>query len=360
MPYFDYSKEFIDKNILTDKNIKEKIAKIITLNNELKQNPLDFQIANLLYKQQLALSSYSSNRQEHVVIATQDYFKLFNSKINASDFAKDQIIGLYNTLNKILMGVYENTFSKSLLLNLHYDLMHEQEFGGKFKNNNNFLWNSATREIVFTPPSKYEAPYYIQNICEAFLFQLQQDFSKDPFYYLPMLLMVAVDIVIVHPFDDGNGRTHRLLIDYLLDNFGINIHRYVSLENLVYEDLKPYYDALRSLNANWYEGTDNKNPFINYYLDIIIKAYEVLKNLKSNKIFNSNKNFVFLNYLVENDFARTSITEISKNTGLEVETVKNLAKLYDDNFLITKNDNEVIKFPDFKERNKKQEESKKR
>ena len=69
----------------------------------------------------------------------------------------------------------------------------------------------------------------------------------------------------MHPFEDGNGRTSRLIMNYQLlsNNFlAINIKK---------EDRLKYYETLDK-----YHTTGNLEPFYEMILDLSINQYENL------------------------------------------------------------------------------------
>jgi Fic family protein len=54
--------------------------------------------------------------------------------------------------------------------------------------------------------------------------------------------------VVIHPYDDGNGRMTRAIANYVLSKgLGLN-HKYFSISSAVVKDKKNYYDALEKTN----------------------------------------------------------------------------------------------------------------
>ena len=42
-----------------------------------------------------------------------------------------------------------------------------------------------------------------------------------------------------------------------------------------------YYEALLDSSKNWHEGTNNYEPFVEYYLGILLKAYSEFEESRS-------------------------------------------------------------------------------
>ena len=65
----------------------------------------------------------------------------------------------------------------------------------------------------------------------------------------------------------------RLLTTLLLYQSGFQVGKYISLENKIAKNKDLYYDALVSSQIDWHEGSDDPEPFIKYFLSIVMSAY---------------------------------------------------------------------------------------
>ena len=79
----------------------------------------------------------------------------------------------------------------------------------------------------------------------------------------------------------------RLLLFY---KAGYIVGKYTSMEMLIEKTKETYYEALQSSSTGWHECVNSYEPFVKYYLGIILKAYnefesrvEHLKNRKLSK-----------------------------------------------------------------------------
>ena len=82
-----------------------------------------------------------------------------------------------------------------------------------------------------------------------------------------------LDFLCIHPFRDGNGRVSRLLLLLTAYHVGIEVGRYVSLERLIEDNKKRYYETLEQSSQGWHEGKHDPWPYIGYLLYIIKHAY---------------------------------------------------------------------------------------
>ena len=72
---------------------------------------------------------------------------------------------------------------------------------------------------------------------------------------------------------DGNGRMSRLLTLLLFYKAGYIVGKYISMEMLIEKTKETYYEALQASSTGWHEGENSYEPFVKYYLGIMLKAY---------------------------------------------------------------------------------------
>lgn len=85
--------------------------------------------------------------------------------------------------------------------------------------------------------------------------------------------MFILDFLCIHPFNDGNGRMSCLLTLLLFYKAGYIVGKYVSMEMLIEKTKETYYEALQASSVGWHEGENSYEPFVKYYLGIMLKAY---------------------------------------------------------------------------------------
>lgn len=91
----------------------------------------------------------------------------------------------------------------------------------------------------------------------------------------PLIVAAVVhyQLVTIHPFEDGNGRTARLLSGYILDMNGYGFNGIGSLEEYFAYDIDEYYESIQmGLPALYYAGRNNPpHPeiWINYFLRMV-------------------------------------------------------------------------------------------
>ena len=134
---------------------------------------------------------------------------------------------------------------------------------GKYRTVKVVIRNTTTGEITFRPPPPVEVPLVMRD----FFTWLNSDEGKGVH---PLLRagILHYELVRIHPFVDGNGRTSRAFALLLLFLEGYEVKKFFSLEE--YYDARPagYYDALKSVESS---GGDLTGWLEYFVLGIVIE-----------------------------------------------------------------------------------------
>lgn len=85
--------------------------------------------------------------------------------------------------------------------------------------------------------------------------------------------------IIIHPFDDGNGRIARALSDMLLAKSEDSVQRFYSLSNQILIEKKAYYEILQNVQHSDGDITEWLNWFLNCLYRALISTEETLKKV---------------------------------------------------------------------------------
>lgn len=219
-------------------------------------------------------STESSNKIEGIVSTNTRIKQLVQDKTTPRNRDEKEIMGYRDVLNIIHENYEFIPITPNYILQLHkYLYQYENpDFGGKFKNTQNYIvanLSNGESRTIFTPLSPVETPVAVQELCETF------DRAMNLGEIEPLLLIINFikDFLCIHPFNDGNGRMSRLLTTLLLYRSGFVVCKYISLEKKIENTKDNYYDVLEQSSENWIEGKNDNVPFVKYLLGIILSAY---------------------------------------------------------------------------------------
>ena len=218
-------------------------------------------------------STDASNRIEGIFTSDTRLKELVARKSTPIDRNEEEIAGYRNVLATIHENYEFIPVKPSTILQLHRDLYRFQPFaaGGCWKSTDNLIAETVQgmKYIRFTPVPAFETPESVADLCDSFNEALREG-RCDP---LILIVMFIFDFLCIHPFNDGNGRMSRLLTLLLLYQQNYIVGKYISLEKMIEENKKSYYETLFVSGENWYENHNDPTPFLRYMLGIILNAY---------------------------------------------------------------------------------------
>ncbi|MDE7112699.1 MAG: Fic family protein, partial [Acetatifactor sp.] len=167
----------------------------------------------------------------------------------------------------------------NIILQLHRDLYSYSQgaAGGNYKNSDNVIAETdveGNQKARFIPVPEFQTAEAMNKLCTGFLEAWEAN-KMDKLLLIPMFIL---DFLCIHPFNDGNGRMSRLLTLLLFYKAGYIVGKYVSMEMLIEKTKETYYEALQASSTGWHECENSYEPFVKYYLGIILKAYNEFEN----------------------------------------------------------------------------------
>ena len=133
--------------------------------------------------------------------------------------------------------------------------------------------SDGTGGIVYLPPEAKDVPHLMAEL----VVWIHQAEAEQP---APVIAgMAHYQIVTIHPYFDGNGRTARALATWILYRGGYDLGRFYSLEEFYSQDLQGYYAALVTHpHHNYYEGRAEADitPWLAYFLKGMAAVFEAV------------------------------------------------------------------------------------
>jgi Fic family protein len=188
--------------------------------------------------------------------------------------SEQELAGYRDTLDYLFRQDWR-PLGVGLLLHLHRLLFaHTEMRGGSFKAEDNLVVERAPDGITtvrFRPVPAAETEFYVKELVQRY-----GDAAGSARHH-PVLLagIFVLDLSVIHPFEDGNGRVARAITNALLADAGYGAVRYVSLEQLIAESADDYYQALLDSTHGWHQDKNDPWPWLEYFVGILAEAYRI-------------------------------------------------------------------------------------
>lgn len=182
-------------------------------------------------------------------VDSEDVKELLNYK-KAFDFVADYVFS-------------QGTITEGLIREIHRRLVEgvrgDAAQPGQYRTIQNYVANSKTKEIIYTPPAPFDVPVLMAELTDW----LQNERT------IPPVLAAGIaqfQLVHIHPFVDGNGRTSRLLSTLCLYRSGYDFKKLFTISEYYDRNRQDFYQALQSVR--------NKGMDMTSWLEYFCKALE--------------------------------------------------------------------------------------
>jgi Fic family protein len=222
------------------------------------------------------LSITASSAIEGIVVPDTDRAgRIINRRTTKLRNRSEQELAGYRDAQDYLFTEDWRPMNAGLLLHLHRLLFgHTQTTGGQFKSADNLVIDrlpDGTTSVRFRPVPAAQTPFAVEDLILRFT-QALEEREHHPALLIGLFIL---DFLVIHPFEDGNGRVARVLTNALLADSGYTVGRYVSLEQMIAEAPDAYYQSLLDSTRDWHEGTNDPWPWLGYFAGLLAQAYGI-------------------------------------------------------------------------------------
>jgi len=152
-----------------------------------------------------------------------------------------------------------DSITEGLIREIHKKLVEGVRGGkadpGNYRRIQNYVANSSTGEVIYTPPSAVEVPIMMSDMVKW----LNSDIEIHP---VLVSGIAQFQLVHIHPFLDGNGRTSRLLSTLCLYKAGYDFKRLFTISEYYDRDRPTFYKKIQSVRENGMDMTGWLDYFI--------------------------------------------------------------------------------------------------
>lgn len=217
----------------------------------------------------------ASSAIEGVIVADADRAqRIINRQAATLRNRSEQELAGYRDAQDYLFQQDWRPLNAGLILHLHRLLFsHTAVPGGAFKTEDNLVVDRSpdgSTTVRFKPVSAASTPFAVDDLIERY----KQAVAAGEHHPVLLSGLFILDLLVIHPFEDGNGRVARLLTGAMLSEHDYTVGRYVSLEQAIAESADAYYyQALLDSTHGWHEGTADPWPWLGYFTSVLASAY---------------------------------------------------------------------------------------
>ena len=204
-----------------------------------------------------SIEGYAVSLEDAVAVASDE------EPVEAAEETRRVVIGYRNAMTYILQLADDPHFaySEQLLRALHfmmlgYDL---SKHPGRWRPGWVGVRSSASGEVVYDAPDVALVPDLVGELIDA----LNADSDLPP---LIRAAMAHLNLAMIHPFSDGNGRMARALQTLVLAREGILEPTFCSIEEYLGRNAQAYYDILAEVGQGAWHPANNARPWVRFCL----------------------------------------------------------------------------------------------
>ncbi|MGE0031213.1 MAG: Fic family protein [Steroidobacteraceae bacterium] len=233
------------------------------LNYTLQQSPHRW--TGLLARSVMARAIQGSNSIEGYNFSVDDAIAAVEGEEPLDAELKDrlELFGYRDAMSYVLQLARDKhyTHNEGTTRSLHYMMLKHDltKNPGRWRPGQIWVKREETGETVYEGPEVLEVPGLMNELIASL--NLQSD--------VPVMVRAAMahlNLTMIHPFSDGNGRMARALQTFVLAREGVVDPRFSSIEEYLGGARQAYYDVLAEVGRGAWHPENNPLPWIRFCL----------------------------------------------------------------------------------------------
>jgi len=280
-------------------------------------------------------STGASNRIEGNKLSDLQVEKLYKNlrikKFKTRD--EQEVAGYLECLEAVFENFEDIKISESWILALHDKMLQYSEKDLRHKGHYKFGSNRVEAKdnkgnlvgVIFDPTP----PHLVKKEMQELIFWYNEAKKEKLKHPLILIANFIFEYLAIHPFQDGNGRTSRLLANLLLLKFGYDFTKIISHEKIIESSKAHYYLALNKTQKTWKSKNEDISLWLIFFLKTVNQqAQKALKILQGETVEHllSEKQLALWQWaqgLAKKEFARKDAIEA---LGFPPRTVESIIK----------------------------------
>lgn len=234
------------------------------LRHQVGQNPLRWN--GFLRKNTIARALQGSNSIEGINANLDEAFAIIDDE-RPETLEEETIRALegYRQAMTYIVRIHDDPHTKigtQFIRTLHYMMLSYDmaKFPGQWRPGPIYVVHEGTGEAVYEGPPAEEIPPLMENLVE-------QLHSSDAVESSTVLgAMVHLNLAMIHPFKDGNGRMARALQTLVISQNGISSPTFCSIEEWLGRNTLAYYEILKDVGQGSWHPRNSALPWVRFCL----------------------------------------------------------------------------------------------
>lgn len=264
----------------------DNIKRIYSFVQSLNQRQFPHVVLVELQKSAEAVSAYASTSIEGNPLPLTDVKAILKNKPQNIRDSEREVLNYNEILKEINQRLSKGVvpITLNLILQIHKKVTQKllpSHQSGKLRADPVFVNDPRARKTIYWPPDAKDVPVLINDLVHF----IERNKNKiDP---LILAGLFHKQMVIIHPFMDGNGRTTRLLTKILLADMGLNTFNLFSFENYYNQNVTKYFELV-GVRGNYYDiaAKIDFTPWLEYFtggiIDELLRVEKILPQTSFN------------------------------------------------------------------------------
>lgn len=191
------------------------------------------------------------------------------------------VMGYRRAMTYVLQLAQDDHFeyTPSLLRSLHF-MMTEYALDaspGLWRPGAIWIRNDASGEIVYEGPDADEVPALMDELADQLA-------TEDGVPAMVRAAVAHLNLAMIHPFRDGNGRMARCLQTLVLAREGILVPEFARIEEYLGANTQAYYDVLAQVGPGAWNPSHDARPWVRFCLQAhFVQATSVLRRVRESE-----------------------------------------------------------------------------
>lgn len=250
------------------------------------QEALRFQLhepriwTGLLRRVHFAKAIRASNSIEGYNVTMDDAIAVAEGEdpVDADEPSSRAVAGYRRAMTYVLRLANDPDFlyTPQLVRSLHFMMIEHflSRDPGAYRRGYIYVRDSGSGEIVYEGPDAERVPALVEELMDGL-----NETNELP--VMTRAAMAHLNLVLIHPFRDGNGRMARCLQTLALAREGILVPEFCSIEEYLGKNTPDYYRVLAQVGKGYWQPDNDARPWVRFCLTAHYRqAKTILQRLK--------------------------------------------------------------------------------